>query len=242
MKNSNEVKARDYFKQGLVTIKSNIKKSAIEFRINLLKEKLAHIQSEYVLEIYKVVKEIYFLRKKQFPRYNLYDLSREKGMNFKQHHIYYICMLDFVSKKTAGLIKERKIKATSVIRILYKSAVFRKDMEMQDAVIERYMAGQLSLNNIVRFPLNSLLTFVMSKEHIPTEQKGKLVTIYSMRGTAKKIDKYRDLLEQPKNKKKLIQNFNQLKTAVSTIEDVNYKCPYCKKKIKLSQLKQNGKM
>ena len=48
--------------------------------------------------------------------------------------------------------------------------------------------------------------------------------------------KHKKFLKQPKNKLKLKERFNTLKIAMDEI-DGNYKCPYCNKKLKLSDLK-----
>jgi len=233
-------------KQIVVRLKSE---KSIEKRIKQLKEQLHQIQSGYVVEIYRVLKEIYMLRKKQFPRYSFLDMSNEKGMNFKRHHLIYVFHLDFVSPKTAELINKGKIKATSVIKILQKSRVFRIDLEQQDKIIQAYLNKHYTIRQISYFPLNSLLTFINTdkEKHLHELDKKRFDTIYTMKSLAVNLTKNKNLFKDNKSKdskknfQQLKANFDLVKMAVDDVLEDIYKCPYCKHKLKLSELKSNNK-
>ncbi len=131
----------------------------VDERIEELKEKLKNLHYNYNYNVYKILKEILELRKKQIKNYEIPNLAKEKGINFNEGAIYYIFGYEHASNKSLELIDERKISASLIMTIIRRSILYRKH-QLQDKIVNAVIDNKINSYQIKNIPPLKLIEMI----------------------------------------------------------------------------------
>jgi len=196
-----------------------INEQEIEQRIEELKKQFIKTRENYIFKTYKLLNEIFKLRKRQFPRYTIADLSKEKGLDLTYHTIVYIFRLKDISPNTKKLIDSGRLRATSAIQLIKNTNVVRNDFNMQDKLVDKFLKGEVSIKKVSQMSKDNLVSFI-EEEYNPLEEDRKILlrSIYELKRVANVISKNKEVFKIKEYRNKLMENNRILQLAINNLD------------------------
>lgn len=162
----------------------------IEAKVSALKQKLVELQTTYTYEAYKILKEIFTLRKSQIENYSINSLSREKGIDLSEQQVAYIFGFEHFSDKSWKLIEEEKVKPSTVLFFVRKGKKFREPAN-QNQIVKKYMDGEINITRASNLNAFHLLKQAFSDHPIEDDEKFLLRTIYQLKSIRNQLDAHK---------------------------------------------------
>lgn len=209
--------------------------------INEIKDKINTLRETYLYEIYKLLKQIVGIRRKQFPRYSINDLSKEKGIELKYWFLKYLFKLDYASPRSIELMENKIIKPTLVMRVIYQNKEFQNE-ESQDKIIQDILDedNEINIYKLSRMNSASISSYMQDVKGVPIKEEflDRLQTTYQLNYVYNKISKEEIVITNKKNKKEFVDSFNRLQNLVGVKIGIRMVCPNCEHRIKLNEWKK----
>ena len=200
------------------------KEEEINKKIERLKKQLRFVVDDYYEKIYEILEEIISLRRKQMKKYNIADLSNEKGIGLTYSQINYIFSYKYISNETHKKIREGNLKLSTIMYIVNQDVRFR-DSQQQNKVIDMYLRGEITTEEISR--LKHPLIFDQDKfdERVVKADRYTIKMIYKIKGIERAAE----------NNKLFFSNnkiFNQLCREVKILNETLFKIKEENEKLK----------
>lgn len=128
----------------------------VDKKVQHLINKLNKLNDEYQFKVYLILKEILKLRQTQMKKYTINSLANEKEINIVAESIQYIFGFDYLTKTTAQLIKDKKLKASTYLHIIRRSTELKKPLA-QNKIIKDYVDGKITSTEISHIPMKALI-------------------------------------------------------------------------------------
>ncbi len=124
---------------------SKLDESKVESKVEELKKKLKKTSSEYWMNMYKILSEIYDLRNTVEDDYTIKDLYEEVDDYFEnEHQVRRIMCLRHATKKTWNRMKEGEITFSKVSSVFRTNVDLAKDDKRQNKFIKKVIDEEMS--------------------------------------------------------------------------------------------------
>ena len=135
--------------------KMNDKKKEIDGKVSRLKQKLKEITTNYTIQAYYILGEIYDLRKSINKDYQFKDLFFEVREHFDNYEqMYRLVQLYFATPKTWELIKSNKITTCYVLGSFLTTIELRNDERFQNKFFKKVVEEKMDYNGTISFLRN----------------------------------------------------------------------------------------
>jgi hypothetical protein len=181
-----------------------------ETEIDNLKKKLICLHKDYHLKIYKVLSKIYEKRKKNNPKYNYTELSKESVIKdlYEYNYISTIMNIGKISKRTMTLVNKGKFTLFEIANGLRKSKKLQKAAFQYKFYSDK--SKQIEAGDLTKAQLRIDISkdYGQKKKNMNKESIWLLQTVYQIRTSARYIKQRFNrlsLINQTKIRKEIVE-------------------------------------